>query len=104
VSLPVVLTPEAEADYEDAYNWYDARNPVNADRFEARVQDVYDRISANPLLHQKVFGDVRRAVVAKFPYAVLYIPEAARVVVIAVFHTSRDPRVWQRRVPPGSSP
>ena len=57
-----------------------------------------DRISANPLIHARVFGDVRRAVVHKMPYIVLYVPEPNRVVVISVFHTSRDPSIWQGRV------
>ncbi len=45
-----------------------------------------------------VYGDVRKAVVRRFPYVVLYREDAAEVVVIAVFHTSRDPSIWQARV------
>ena len=34
----------------------------------------------------------------KFPYAVFYVSEHARTAVLAVLHTSRDPRVWPRRL------
>lgn len=45
-----------------------------------------------------VFEDIRRAVVQRFPYSVFYRIEAAQIVVIAVFHTKRDPKNWQERV------
>jgi plasmid stabilization system protein ParE len=98
MSLPVVLTPEAQADYDEAYDWYESRQPGQGDIFAAKVQDVLDRIAANPRMHAKVFQEVRKATVTKRPYIVLYIPEATRVTVISVFHTSRDPSVWQGRV------
>lgn len=98
MSLPVVLTPEADADYNEAYDWYEAGTPGAGDRFAARVQDVYDVIAANPRLGRRVLQDVRKATVTKFPYVVLYIPEATRITVISVFHTSRDPSVWQDRI------
>jgi len=65
--------------------------------FATRVQEVLDRIATNPQLHAVVLADVRKAVVARFPYCVYYRAGAARVEVIAVFHTSRDPSIWQDR-------
>ncbi len=66
--------------------------------FLDRVREVLARIAANPQLHAVVYQEVRKAVVQKFPYVVLYEEEAGEVVVIAVFHTARDPGVWQGRV------
>jgi len=34
-----------------------------------------------------------------FPYGVYYLAEPDRIVVLAVYHSSRDPRGWQRRIP-----
>jgi toxin ParE1/3/4 len=65
--------------------------------FLARVQRVFDRIAANPQLHAVVFADIRKAVVARFPYCVYYRADATRVEVIAVFHSKRDPSIWQGR-------
>ena len=41
-------------------------------------------------------GEVRRAMLSDFPYAVFYRIEARRVVVLAVLHTARDPKLWPR--------
>jgi plasmid stabilization system protein ParE len=63
-----------------------------------RVRDVLRRIAANPKLHAAVHQDVRKATVAQFPFVVLYREDQGEVVVVAVFHTSRDPADWQSRV------
>ena len=59
---------------------------------------VLESISVTPRAHQTVFGSVRRAVVQNFPYCVYYREEATCVRVISVFHTSRNPAIWQARV------
>ena len=97
MSLPIVLRAEAEAEFDEAFDFYDARRAGLGADFTAEVQDVFDRISTNPLIHQEVFADIRKAVVRRFPYCVYYRPHADRVEVIAVFHTSRDPSIWQDR-------
>jgi plasmid stabilization system protein ParE len=97
MSLPVVLRDEAQTEFDEAFDHYEGQRPGLGIQFAERVQDVFDRISANPQLHAVVLGDVRKAVVSRFPYCVYYRAEPARVQVIAVFHTSRDPSIWQGR-------
>jgi plasmid stabilization system protein ParE len=98
MSLPVRLLPEARAEFDAAADWYEQKQPGLGVDFVARVRDVINRIAALPQLHATVYQDVRRAVVPRFPYIVLYREEAGEVVVITVFHTSRDPSIWQSRV------
>lgn len=98
MSLPIVLRAEAEAEFDEAFDFYDGRQAGLGTDFATEVQHVFDRLSANPLIHQEVFADVRKAVVRRFPYCVYYRAHTDRVEVIAVFHTSRDPSVWQGRV------
>ena len=98
MSLPVVLRVEAQTDFDEAFDWYDVRRPGLAADFAEAVQQVFDRISANPLLHAEVFQNVRKAVVHHFPYSIFYQVEPNQVLVLAVFHAKRDPRVWQARV------
>jgi len=42
----------------------------------------------------RVHGAVRRTVVSRFPYAVFFRGEPKRVVVLAVLHMARDPKLW----------
>jgi toxin ParE1/3/4 len=97
MSLPLVFHPSVHADIDDAYRFYEGKRAGLGDDFLAAVEEVYRRISNNPLIHQTVFQDVRRGLTRRFPYAVLYRPHPDRVEVIAVYHTSRDPSGWQSR-------
>ena len=96
MSLPVVLTPEAQAEFDDAADWYEQQAGLGAD-FTAAVRDVLNRIAAIPRVHQVVYKDIRRAVVRRFPYSVFYRVDPDRVTVIAVFDNRRDPTIWRSR-------
>jgi len=98
MSLPVVLIPEACDEFDEAFDWYQLQKAGLGIAFADRVQQVYDRISAAPEMYRIVRQDVRKAGVRRFPYSVYYRVEATRIVVLAVFHGKRDPRVWQARI------
>jgi len=97
MSLPIVLRDEAQAEFDEAFDWYEAQRPGLGVDFLSEVQKVFDRIAINPLLHQVVFADIRKGVVRRFPYCVFYRPHLDRVEILAVFHTRRDPSIWQGR-------
>jgi len=98
MTLPVVFRRAARAEFDAAADWYEQRQPGLGAQFTAAVQQVLDRIGVNPRLHTVVLRDVRKAVVQGFPYNVYYRETPGRVLVVSVFHTSRDPGIWQRRI------
>ena len=98
MNVPVILSPEARAEFDEATDWYGGKRAGLGDKFIDAVRDVLNRIRSAPLAHGVVWGNVRCALVHRFPYAVYYQVEPDHVAVIAVFHTKRDPRIWQRRV------
>jgi plasmid stabilization system protein ParE len=98
VNLPIVLLPEAQAEFDQGVDWYEQQRPGLGQDFIDSIRDVTNRISATPEAHAITYKDVRQAVVRRFPYNVLYRVETDRIVVVAVFHTSRNPKDWQGRV------
>jgi plasmid stabilization system protein ParE len=98
MNLPVVLRSEARAEFDEAFDWYEQQRPGLGVDFVMRVQEVLDRISAMPELYEQVFQDVRRGVVRRFPYSVFYKVETDQILVLAIFHSKRDPSIWQARV------
>jgi plasmid stabilization system protein ParE len=97
MSLPVVLRPAARAEFDEAFNWYEEQKPGLGAEFVTYVDKVLSRISATPLQFPQVFQEVRRVVVHRFPFAVYYKIDPRQVVVLAVFHSKRDPIIWQMR-------
>jgi len=42
-------------------------------------------------------GKLRRALVQRFPFGVFYVLTERHIVVVAVLHAARDPRLWGKR-------
>lgn len=98
MSLPVVFRPQAEAEFEAAQAWYEERTRGLGQEFVTCVQATIEIVRRNPERLQRVDGEVRRALVRRFPYGIHYLADAESVAIIAVFNTSRDPAVWRMRV------
>ena len=98
MSLPIVFRPDARAEFDDAADWYEERQPGLGATFTEAVDDVLDLVAAQPRMHATVYKDVRKAVVPVFPFIVLYREDQGELVVVSVFHTSRDPAEWRSRV------
>ena len=98
MSLPVSFRPLARSEYDAAAAWYDAQTPGLGPEFEAEVQAALAVIADYPERYPVADGDTREAPVGRFPYCVYYRVRPDRVVVVAVFHQSRDPAGWRGRV------
>jgi plasmid stabilization system protein ParE len=97
MTLPVVLTAEAEADLDEASQWYEQRSAGLGGDLVGRVRETLAQIAITPLLYPQVHAGIRRASVRRFPYGVFYRPGSNRVEVIAIFHDRRDPAAVKRR-------
>jgi toxin ParE1/3/4 len=92
-----IVRPLAEADLGDAARWYDDERAGLAERFVKDVDITFSRIAEHPRQFPLVTGDVRRALLHTFPYAVYFRTSEEAVVVLAVLHLRRNPKVWRRR-------
>ena len=98
MSLPITFRRQARREFDDAADWYEQRRSGLGARFVAAVQDVLDEAAANPRRYPEVLDCVREGIVHGFPYCVYFREENGEIVVLAVFHSSRDPAVWQSRI------
>jgi plasmid stabilization system protein ParE len=98
MSLPIVFRAEAQTEFDEAFDWYEQQRAGLGVDFLACVAEVLEHIGSLPGAYEVVFESVQRAIVRKFPYLILYKVEPGQVVVLAVFHSKRDPQVWQDRV------
>ena len=97
MSLPLAFRAAARAEFQDAAAWYESQRVGLGGDFVDEVQKVLDTVAGQPDRYPIASGDVREAPVSRFPYCVYYRVKPGRVVVIAVFHTARDPAAWQSR-------
>ena len=98
MSLPIEFHPAVRDETHDGYRWYEARRPGLGADFLDEVERVLGSIAVSPASHGFADGDVREAILSRFPYAIYYRELTDRVRVLSVFHTSRDPAAWQSRI------
>ena len=92
------FTPEADAELTEARQWYSHQREDLDLEFMQCIEIALQRIRSNPRLSPLVYGSIRRAVVRRFPFAILYQVTAEEIQIIAVFHSRRNPNVWKSRV------
>jgi len=94
MALPVVYRRKVGRDLAGGFGWYEEQGKGLGEKFLAAVNAVFDAIERYPEMFSRIHGEVRRAVVSHFPYAVFYRVESKRVVVLTVLHTARNPSLW----------
>lgn len=97
MTLLVSFRRAARAEFIEAAEWYEERQAKLGVQFIAEIGRCVGVAAEHPLIFGTVHHDIRRVVVNRFPYSIYYRPESSRIVVLAVFHASRDPSIWQHR-------
>jgi plasmid stabilization system protein ParE len=96
----LVIQARAEADSTEAALWYDNQAHGLGGAFLAEVRSAIERVVRNPLAHRRLRRrpEVRRVLMARFPYRVFYILRPDAIIVFRVLHAARHDREWRRRV------
>lgn len=91
------LAPAAEDDILAAAQWYETCAPGLGIEFLDAVNNCLLAVAEQPGRFPAVRRDVRRALVRRFPYGVLFVVRGDAVRVIACMHARRHPRTWRPR-------
>jgi len=89
--------PEADAEFREAIEYYETCQGGLGEDFYFEIHSTIDRILSLPEAWPVLEGDIRRCLVHRFPYGVLYCIEAEAIFILAVMHLRRDPDYWKRR-------
>lgn len=103
MSKPVRFDHEAIDELEAAHDWYERQLPGLGDELLAEVDVCIARIELAP----RSFGlaplvarslGVRKALLDRFPFSLVFVELDAELRVLAVAHQRRRPGYWRRRV------
>jgi plasmid stabilization system protein ParE len=94
---PLVFEPAAADEAAEARDWYAERSHALRERFLADLRAALLAIHDAPERWPQIAPGLRRMLLRRFPYAVLYVVEADQIHVVAVMHQRRRPGYWQKR-------
>jgi len=101
--IPVRVEPEAREEIRDAARWYEEREIGLSKRFLDELEAALEAIETMPRRFARVPDldvpvEVRRALLHRFPYAVVFVLIPTVIAVVAVMHVKRKPGYWLYRL------
>ncbi len=95
--MNVVFSEIAHQELIEAVRFYDREFSGLGRRFREEVKKAVQRIAKYPEAWSIEKGEIRKCLLAKFPYKLLYSIEKDVVLIIAVAHQHRKPEYWIER-------
>lgn len=93
-----VIHPEAREELLAAIDRYNAAEPGLGMAFLDEIEAAIARAWNYPDLWMEIGGGIRRCLVRRFPFAILYSKEADSLFIHAIMHTKRTPGYWLGRL------
>ena len=97
MSVRLVVRPEAEAELFAARDWYDNQRVGLGQEFVNEVRETVSEVATRPLTFPKVHGEMRRAILRRFPYGVFFRIVTDEIIILGIIHGRRHPRQWRSR-------
>ena len=91
MSYVIRVRPEAVSDVDQQAEYYESKDAGLGRRFARAVAMTIDGIAPLPLKLRPRHGDVRVALVGRFPFGVAYVVDDSDIVVLAVLDLRRNP-------------
>jgi plasmid stabilization system protein ParE len=88
----------ARRELDDAFAWYERQSAGLGYEFLDEMDRVVRRIGVYPDSCAELTHGLRRAMLSRFPYGLVYGREADLIVIVAVAHLHREPRYWMDRL------
>lgn len=95
---PVVFLPEAEQEMLEAAGYYESQATGFGADFLFEAERAVNSVAKLPLAWPVIEGELRRRLVRRFPFGILYRTEPEEIVIVAVAHLRRKPGYWRERI------
>ena len=88
----------ARLEFDEAKEFYEIEQPDLGTQFDEQIKHSLLRIQQYPQAWPTERKEIRRYVVHKFPYKILYSIQDDKIVVLAFAHLHRQPDYWIDRI------
>ncbi|MEP6719519.1 MAG: type II toxin-antitoxin system RelE/ParE family toxin [bacterium] len=95
--MKISFLDAAQSELDDAIDYYDETRSGLGLGFAEEVEQV-KRITHYPEAWAQLSSRVRRCIISRFPYSVIYQSRSEIIVVVAIQHHHQEPESWRTRV------
>jgi hypothetical protein len=87
----------SKQDIKEIALWYSGKQSELGKKFTKAIKKEVSIIHKNPFLYQIRYDDVRIAFTEIFPYSIHFTVYETAIIIKAVYHTSRNSKIWVNR-------
>jgi ParE toxin of type II toxin-antitoxin system, parDE len=96
--MKVSFHPEAADEYEEAVVYYEDCQTGLGKQLTQEIDASINLILAFPKAWTTLNGEIKRILVRRFPFGLLYILRNDEIYILAVMNLNRKPNYWKERV------
>jgi hypothetical protein len=96
--MKIVFSELAIFELKDAADYYEMELIGLGNQFKKEVKKGILRIKDYPNAWPIEKGDIRRYILHKFPYKILYSIESDHILIVALAHQHQKPNYWVDRI------
>ena len=99
----IEILAEAAQEAAEAVRWYERERPGLGAEFETAIDLALDLLEVDPVPFVPAAGEagkrgVRRLILRRFPFDLIFLQSPTHVRIVAFAHHSRRPGYWRRRI------
>lgn len=92
--MKIIFSKFAKDELNDAIAFYETELAGLGLLFKEEIRSSISRIKEHPEAWSIEQGDVRKALLHRFPYKILYSIEKDHIIMLAIAHQHRKPNYW----------
>jgi len=96
--VEIDFLPVATQELIDSSEYYETKSEGLGHKFLEQIESSLSKIVEDPKAWRKISTNVRKCLVNRFPYNLLYVIEKQRILIVAVMPTRRRPKYWGNRL------
>lgn len=96
--MRIIFDDLAKEEFNDAIEYYEFQVQGLGTNFREEIKRALRTIRRFPKIGAIEEGDIRRYILHRFPYKIMYSIEKDYIYIIAIAHTHREPSYWIGRV------
>src|SRR6266566_2453614 len=97
MAAELILRPAVKMEVDEIISYYEKQKKGLGLLFLGVLGEIVDRIQHYPLLFAVQHNKIRKASVKNFPYNVYFRIYKNQIIILAVLHQKRNPKIWKRR-------
>lgn len=96
--MKIEIAKIAQQEFNESKQFYEIEQAGLGIRFENEIKNAISHIKKSPSIWSFERGEIRRYILHRFPYKILYSIQEDTIIILAFAHQHRKPDYWIDRI------